>query len=234
MKTREDLQEATAGFSTAVFHGHTVIDLAEAEGQSLETFYARFGKPAFDRFAAFVLAVVASPLMLTVALVVLASLGRPILIRQQRVGLDGRRFDMLKFRTMEPDRRSAQRPFHGGDRRSTHKTVHDPRHTRAGRVLRRLSLDELPQLWNVLTGDMSLVGPRPEMALIVEGYEPWKHQRHLVRPGLTGLWQTTQRESGVLGEFIHLDLVYIRQMSLRNDLVLLLRTVPALLRPKGF
>jgi lipopolysaccharide/colanic/teichoic acid biosynthesis glycosyltransferase len=99
-----------------------------------------------------------------------------------------------------------------------------------GRLLRKLSLDELPQLFNVLRGEMSLVGPRPELPHIVANYEPWLHQRHLVKPGMTGLWQVSQRQPGVLmHETGEADIEYVRRISLRTDLGILLRTVPAML-----
>ena len=199
-----------------------------------DTFYARYGKAVFDRVSAAVLLTIASPILLVVTLLVLMRLGRPILISQSRVGRGGNAFEMLKFRTMHPDRRKRRVRFEGHDRRRTHKTPHDPRHTPLGRVLRKLSLDELPQLWNVLRGDMSIVGPRPEMVnVVLDRYEPWQHGRHAVRPGLTGLWQTTARDIGLMHEHIHLDLEYIRQMSFAMDLRLLFKTFGVLARPKA-
>lgn len=191
--------------------------------------YERLVKPAIDGLGAGLLLLVLLPLLAVVTAGVLISLGRPVLYRQQRVGLHGRSFSMLKFRTMEPDRRSAQRPYDGPDRRRTHKTVHDPRHTRLGRLLREYSLDELPQLWNVLRGDLSLVGPRPELSAIVNRYEPWQHARHSVKPGLTGLWQITERGNGLMHEHTELDLRYVKQLSLLTDLKILVFTLPAIL-----
>lgn len=199
------------------------------------SWYIRYGKSFFDRSVSAVLLIMLSPLLALVAGSVLLALGRPVMLRQPRVGQGGRIFGMYKFRTMHPDRRKGQR-FHyeGEERRRRHKTLDDPRHTSVGKVLRKLSLDELPQLWNVLKGDMSLVGPRPELVHIVRQYEPWKHSRHAVRPGLTGLWQTTARGVGLMDDFIHLDTDYIRRMSFGFDLILLLRTIPVLLRPRTF
>jgi lipopolysaccharide/colanic/teichoic acid biosynthesis glycosyltransferase len=198
-----------------------------------DTFYARHGKAAFDRFSAAVLLLLASPVLLVVTLLVLARLGRPVLITQPRVGRGGNAFGMLKFRTMHPDRRERRESFRGGERRRTHKSPHDPRHTPLGRVLRKLSLDELPQLWNIVRGDMSIVGPRPELVhVVLDRYEPWQHGRHAVRPGLTGLWQTTARDIGLMHEHIHLDLEYIRRMSFGTDVKLLFKTVGVLVRPK--
>jgi lipopolysaccharide/colanic/teichoic acid biosynthesis glycosyltransferase len=186
-------------------------------------------KPALDRALGLVLFLLALPVLAATALTVLLAMGRPVLYRQTRVGLHGRPFEMLKFRSMEPDRRCDQRPFHGPDRRRTHKTPDDPRHTRVGRFLREYSLDELPQLWNVLRGDLSLVGPRPELADIVDRYEPWQHQRHAVKPGVTGLWQVTERGNGLMHQHVEVDLRYLRVVSLRTDLKILLLTIPVML-----
>lgn len=203
---------------------------------STDTFYVRFGKVVVDKLVSLVLLLAVTPLLLIVAVSVLLVLGRPVLIRQERVGQHGRVFGMYKFRTMHPDRRrpGSAAAYEGTERRRTHKTLSDPRHTPLGRVLRKLSLDELPQLWNVLVGDMSLVGPRPELVDIVRRYQPWQHARHMVRPGLTGLWQTTARGTGLMGEFVHLDTEYIGRISFRFDLKLLLRTIPVLIRPRTF
>ena len=143
-------------------------------------------------------------------------------------------FTMYKFRTMRPDRRAADLPFEGEDRRVRHKSPLDPRHTRCGRILRKSSLDELPQLWNVVRGDMSLVGPRPELVSVVKTYEPWQHQRHVVKPGLTGLWQVGRRDGNALmRDDTDIDLDYIRQLSIVVDLRILLTTIPAVLSRSG-
>src|SRR4051812_48314956 len=196
------------------------------------TFYARIGKPILDRTVAAVLLVLLLPVLLVVAMTVLLSIGRPVLFRQRRIGRDGRVFSVVKFRTMRPDRR-ARRSAVIEDRRQTHKTERDPRHTGAGRRLRKWSLDELPQVWNVLRGDMSLVGPRPELAEVVERYAPWQCQRHLVRPGITGLWQVSKRGEGLMHLYTDVDLDYVATLSFRRDLVILLRTIPAALARRG-
>lgn len=210
--------------------------------------YERVVKVVVDRAVAAVIVVLLSPLLLVVAALVMASVGRPVLYRQQRAGLGGRPFTMWKFRTMRTDRRDhyerralqrrrADRRSRDRrldeDRRVTHKTLTDPRHTRTGRLLRRTSLDELPQLWNVLTGDMSLVGPRPELYELSARFAPWEHARHLVRPGITGLWQITERSRGrLLHECVELDLRYVEELSARTDLRIMLRTPGALLRTR--
>lgn len=195
--------------------------------------YPRAVKPVLDVVGGLVLAALLLPLILTVALAVRVKLGKGVIYRQSRIGRNGRPFVMYKFRSMEPDRRKREEPFEGRDRRTCHKRDDDPRHTPCGRFLRRASFDELPQLWNVIKGDMSLVGPRPELPHIVARYEPWQHQRHEVKPGLTGFWQVSDRAGGLAYESVGLDLDYIRQMSFRTDCTVLLRTVPVTMRRTG-
>ena len=208
----------------------TAPDLALVRTLSLDVdvqrdAYVRFVKPAIDRLAAAVLLLVLVPVLLLVAAAVRWSLGRGVLYRQRRVGLGGTPFTVYKFRTMLPDRRGDRTgSWDGIDRRITHKTLADPRHTRVGQFLRKWSLDELPQLVNVLRGEMSLVGPRPELPQIVERYQPWEHARHVVRPGLTGFWQTRARSDGPMQEFTHLDLEYVHTVSFLTDVRLLLAT----------
>jgi lipopolysaccharide/colanic/teichoic acid biosynthesis glycosyltransferase len=195
------------------------------------SFYVRWGKPLIDRLGALVLLLVFLPLLVVTALALLVTLGRPIFFRQQRVGRGGEVFEVYKFRTMHHSRRRAQRPFDGPERRRTHKHPHDPRLVPLGRALRRWSVDELPQLVNVLKGEMSLVGPRPELVGIVAHYEPWQHERHDVKPGLTGLWQVKERSNSdsLMHEHTHLDIEYVRRVSFLFDLKLLVLTVPAAL-----
>jgi lipopolysaccharide/colanic/teichoic acid biosynthesis glycosyltransferase len=198
-----------------------------------ESLYLRFGKPVMDRVAAAILLLLTLPLMLLVAITVLAALGRPVLYRQSRVGRGGQVFRVWKFRTMLPDRRTAELPV-AVERRVCHKRDDDPRHTRVGIVLRRWRLDELPQLVNILAGTMSLVGPRPELVEVVGRYQPWQHRRHAVKPGLTGLWQvSTPTYSGLMHEHTHVDLDYINRIGLGTDLRILLRTVRCILSRSG-
>jgi lipopolysaccharide/colanic/teichoic acid biosynthesis glycosyltransferase len=189
--------------------------------------YVRVVKPSLDRALALGGLLVAAIPMLLIAAVVAVSMGRPVLFRQRRIGVDGQPFEVLKFRTMHPDRR-AQRLEVTHDRRRTHKSERDPRHTPVGRFLRKYSLDELPQLLNVLRGEMSVVGPRPELDSVVEQYPPALHQRHLVKPGLTGLWQVSARGTGPMHENGQWDLAYVNQVSLRTDLQILVKTPRAL------
>jgi lipopolysaccharide/colanic/teichoic acid biosynthesis glycosyltransferase len=194
--------------------------------------YERVVKPVIDGFIALICLILLLPVLATVALVVRIALGPGIMYRQVRVGRDGRRFTIYKFRTMLPDRRDPARqgaPWFGEERRVSHKREDDPRHTPTGRFLRKWSLDELPQLFNVLKGDMSLVGPRPELASVVERYEPWQHRRHDVKPGLTGLWQVSARGSVEMHHATPIDLEYVDHLSLLTDLKIVARTIPVLL-----
>jgi lipopolysaccharide/colanic/teichoic acid biosynthesis glycosyltransferase len=196
-------------------------------------YYGSVVKPVSDFFAALILLVALLPVMVVVALAVRARMGKGVIYRQKRVGRGGRAFTMYKFRSMHADRRKAQVPFEGVDRRLSHKRDDDPRHTDLGRFLRKTRLDELPQLCNVLLGQMSLVGPRPELTHVVERYEAWQHERHLVKPGLTGFWQVSDRSTGLAFEGVDLDIDYLRQVSFLTDCRVLLRTIPVALRRSG-
>lgn len=197
-------------------------------------FYSRHGKRWFDLSVTVVVLPFALVLMSGVAVLVRLVLGRGVIYKQCRVGRDGNDFMMYKFRTMRPSRRTEHRPFNGPDRRSTHKTRNDPRHTRLGIVLRKTSLDELPQFFNVIKGDMSLVGPRPELAEVVDQYGCRAHPRHLATPGITGTWQTTVRNEGtLLHECFDSELDYTANIRFSEDLKILLRTVKVLAKPNG-
>ncbi len=155
----------------------------------------------------------------------------PVLFRQTRIGLHGRPFTMLKFRTMVPDAEERLGELTELNEISGHafKIAVDPRVTRAGRFLRRTSLDELPQFWNVLRGQMSLVGPRPPIAAEVAGYDLWHRRRLSMKPGITGLWQVSARLEEEFDRWVELDLTYIDRWSLWLDLKIMVRTLPAML-----
>ncbi len=174
--------------------------------------YARWGKRAFDILVSALLLVVLSPVMVMVAVAIrLSPLRGPAIFRQKRVGQWGVPFTMVKYRTMKTDRREQyleSEGFIGTERRQTHKTDDDPRHTAVGRFLRKTSIDELPQLLNVLRGEMSLVGPRPEILEVAKRFGIIDHPRHMVRPGITGLWQISELRSELLHENVHVDLDY--------------------------
>ena len=177
----------------------------------------RLVKWVVDRVAAAVLLVLLWPLLAGIAIWILVDGGRPALLRQERVGKNGRRFTMLKFRTMVPNALEL-----------AHDLTDDPRITRPGRFLRRTSLDELPQLWNVLRGDMSVIGPRPTLRYQVDRYTDRQRRRLEVRPGLTGLAQVNGRATLAWDDRIELDVWYVEHRSPLVDLKILLRTPLAL------
>ena len=176
--------------------------------------------------------VLLSPFFLVLGLVVLALDGRPILFRQPRVGLNGRVFDVVKFRTMVPDAedRLAELEEHNEISGHAFKMSDDPRVSRTGSFLRKTSIDELPQLWNVLRGEMSLVGPRPPLPREVAGYDLWHRRRLSMKPGITGLWQVAARGDDDFDRWVELDLAYIDRWSVWLDLKIMLRTIPAMLQ----
>jgi exopolysaccharide biosynthesis polyprenyl glycosylphosphotransferase len=194
----------------------------------------RFVKRMLDLFASLTLVTLLSPLLLTLALIVKISSPGPILFRQTRVGLHGGEFQMLKFRSMVQDAEARladlqARRDHGNE--VMFKMRDDPRVTRVGRVMRRFSLDELPQLFNVIGGSMSLVGPRPPLPREVDQYANHVHRRFLVKPGITGLWQVSGRSALSWDDTVRLDLSYVENWSLLGDLVILLKTFRAALMP---
>jgi len=159
----------------------------------------------------------------------------PVIFRQQRVGRDGHIFTMLKFRTMVVDAERQLDRVRGLAQADgpLFKLRNDPRITTVGRLLRRYSIDELPQLVNVLRGDMSLVGPRPALRDEMNDWSPELYGRLRVRPGITGLWQVSGRSDTTFSEYSRLDLYYVDNWSLTTDLRILARTFAAVLRPEG-
>lgn len=195
-----------------------------ADARPVGGFYVDLLKPSLDRLFALGILILLAPVLAIAALALRATLGRGIIYRQQRVGRDGVPFTVLKFRTMQADRR-LRRVDVDVDRRITHKSAEDPRHTRLGRVIRATGIDELPQLVNVLRGEMSIVGPRPELPSMVERYQPWEHARHAVRPGITGLWQIRERGRGArMHECVDIDLEYVDTIGFWTDLRILAAT----------
>jgi exopolysaccharide biosynthesis polyprenyl glycosylphosphotransferase len=197
--------------------------------------YQRMIKRAFDVTLGLLMLVPALPLMGLLALLVWLEDGSPVLFRQRRVGENGRLFEMLKFRTMvhNAEELRGQVEKQDADGNLVHKTPDDPRVTRMGRLLRRFSLDELPQLFNILAGTMSLVGPRPEMPWLVDRYQPWQRKRFAVPPGLTGWWQVSGRSEKPMHLHTEDDLYYIQNYSIWLDLQILARTIWVVLVGKG-
>jgi lipopolysaccharide/colanic/teichoic acid biosynthesis glycosyltransferase len=203
-------------------------------------------KRGLDLLGSLALLAVLSPLFLLIAAVVKLTSRGPIFFRQVRVGQRAKHFRMLKFRTMYVNAghalhqefvtsliKSGSRAKEPGSN-GIFKIVDDPRVTPIGRILRKTSLDELPQLWNAVCGTMSLVGPRPPIPYEVAEYEPWHCRRVLeAKPGITGLWQVTGRSRTTFDEMVRLDLRYARTRSLRTDLMILLATPKAVIAGKG-
>jgi exopolysaccharide biosynthesis polyprenyl glycosylphosphotransferase len=217
----------------AEFEGIPVLTLSSGTFEIWPFYFKR----AFDLGSSVILVLLFSPLFLFIALLIKVSSPRdPVFFVQTRVGYNRRRFKMLKFRTMVPDAESIQPALEAFNEAQgpVFKIKNDPRITPFGRILRRLSLDELPQLFNVIKGDMSLVGPRPLPLRDVERFEEsWLKRRFSVKPGITGLWQVNGRSSTSFDQWIAQDLAYIDHWSFSLDVKILTKTIPAMLKGTG-
>ena len=220
-----------------VLKGSTVAlanrDIRLERGQRLQMVLKR----AIDVVSSVLGLLILSQLLLLVAVVIRLESRGPVLFRQTRVGLGGQAFEMLKFRTMTLDAECRKGELlhlnHTGDGR-LFKIVEDPRVIKVGRLLRKYSVDEIPQLWNVLKGEMSLVGPRPFFPDDLLEYEPWHMRRYSVIPGITGEWQVNGRSELVDFEaVVRQDLQYIDNWSIVRDVAVLVRTIPAVLSGRG-
>jgi lipopolysaccharide/colanic/teichoic acid biosynthesis glycosyltransferase len=204
-----------------------------------------FAIRVFDIVGAALLTVLLSPLLLVVALLVKLDSRGPAIFRQERIGRDLKPFRVAKFRTMregvaaDPHRAYVEEMIRKeaydakGEQKPMAKLQQDPRITKIGGFLRRTSLDELPQLWNVLRGEMSLVGPRPPIRYEVDAYPARAFRRFAVRPGVTGLWQVRGRSLVTFQKMIDLDIEYVEQRSLLLNLKIILLTIPTVLHGKG-
>ncbi|HVN13925.1 MAG TPA: sugar transferase, partial [Kineosporiaceae bacterium] len=230
--------------SVMSYGGHYLIELSTPSLRGWQLAFKRL----FDLAAGCVGLLVASPLMLLIAVAITLDSRGPVFFRQERLGQGGRRFRVWKFRTMtngasdaahrdlitrmlsEDEQRTAQTATDGS---KVYKLIRDDRVTRVGRWLRRYSLDELPQVFNVLAGEMSLVGPRPPLNYEAEQYDRWQYGRLQVPPGITGLWQVSGRNLLTYRQMCELDMEYVRQWSLWLDMRILLKTVPVVLFNSG-
>ncbi|MCB9005511.1 MAG: sugar transferase [Ardenticatenaceae bacterium] len=213
------------------FGGLPMINLRDPALNSVQ----RLVKRLFDLVIGSFFVLLMLPILSIVALLIKFDSSGPIFFRQQRVGENGRIFQMVKFRTMIVGAEKLQKKVNeiNGNGELIHKKENDPRVTRIGRLLRRTSLDELPQLFNVIKGDMSLVGPRPEMPWLVDHYEPWQHKRFAVPQGITGWWQVNGRSDKPMHLHTEDDIYYIQNYSLWMDLYILIKTPFVVLRGKG-
>ena len=195
--------------------------------------WRRFVKAAFDRCVGTLLLLVAAPIILGAGAIVRLTSRGPAFFTQTRVGIDGAPFAMYKLRSMYEDaeERLAELQEHNDGNGLLFKLHDDPRVTRVGRVLRRLSIDELPQLWNVLRGEMSLVGPRPPLPREVAEYENDTRRRLLVQPGMTGMWQVSGRSNLSWEESVQRDLYYVENWTPVLDLMILWRTFRVVVQP---
>ena len=206
-------------------------------GAGLSLFAAPFPwwKRAMDIAGAVMALVIFSPAMVAIAIAIKATSNGPVFFTQIRGGRGGKPFKLYKFRSMAVDAEARKADLMRFNERSgvAFKMTSDPRVTGIGKFIRKTSLDELPQLFNVLLGDMSLVGPRPLPVSEEKSYNPWHWRRLDVKPGLTCIWQVTSRHDHDFDRWVRLDLEYIRKRSLWLDLVLLFKTVPAVLAQRG-
>jgi exopolysaccharide biosynthesis polyprenyl glycosylphosphotransferase len=192
-------------------------------------------KRSFDFVVSVLLVVLLSPLLLLLAIAVALSSRGPVIYRSMRPGIGGEPFPCLKFRTMRSDSEQMQADLESLNEASgaLFKIRHDPRLTPIGRFLRRYSLDELPQLFNVIAGQMSLVGPRPLPQRDFDQLQEWHKKRYLVLPGITGLWQVSGRSELDFDDLVRLDFLYLERWSVGLDLAILLKTVPAVITRRG-
>lgn len=192
-------------------------------------------KRAIDVVGSMVLLVLLSPVFAVIALAVASTSPGPTLFKQRRVGKDGHEFEFYKFRSMGATAEQERYLLIDGNECNgpVFKIRSDPRVTTVGRFIRRTSLDEMPQLWNVLRGNMSLVGPRPPLPNEVHQYSAWERQRLAVRPGITGIWQVSGRSDLDFETWVTMDIRYIQEWRLWLDLVLLIKTIPAALSGRG-
>jgi len=225
------------------FGGMPAIDL----GRPGVSEWQRLWKRTFDLVVTFIILVLLSPFLLLIVILIRLDSAGPVIYKQTRIGENGKLFTMYKFRSMYTGSDSRLHKDHvtrliqdnlkpeqiGGSNQQSLKLENDPRITRVGRIIRMLSIDELPQLFNVLRGNMSLVGPRPPLAYEVEVYKGWHMQRFEALPGITGLWQVKGRNKVNFDEMVRLDLEYIKSQSLWLDIKILFQTPFAVISTKG-
>jgi exopolysaccharide biosynthesis polyprenyl glycosylphosphotransferase len=218
----------------AEFHPIERLPIIEVAPADRSITKRRF-KRAFDIVFSFVGLLVASPLILVSALLIKLDSPGPVFFQQVRIGRDGKEFAIHKLRTMRPgaEREVDDLQHRNGGSGPLFKIKDDPRVTRVGRFLRRTSIDEFPQLWNVLRGEMSLVGPRPPLPKEVEKYDRASLRRLIVKPGMTGLWQVNGRSDLTWEQGVRLDLFYVENWSLGGDLQVLFQTLAVVVRPNG-
>lgn len=199
-------------------------------------YFYRFIKRAIDIVGSLVGLILLSPLFLIVAILMKKEEPKgPIFFSQTRVGKNEKNFKMFKFRSMcvDAEEKLAELLKHNEVEGAMFKMKEDPRVTKVGKFIRKTSVDELPQLWNVLKGEMSLVGPRPPLHREVEEYTDYDKQRLLVKPGCTGLWQVSGRNEVGFDEMVELDIRYIKNLNIKNDIKIIFKTIIIMIKPNG-
>ncbi len=225
------LRFGNARMSVGDLNGLPMLALTRTPSDELALAAKRF----FDIAVSFTILFLLSPVFAALALAIKLDSRGPVFFRQRRVGLQGRTFDIFKFRSMHLDAEQRLESLRAHNEMSgpVFKMKNDPRITRVGRFIRRTSLDEFPQFWNVLRGEMSVVGPRPPLPSEVRQYKRWQRRRLSVKPGITCIWQISGRNNIDFDKWMELDLEYIDQWSLWNDIQICLKTIPAVLGTRG-
>jgi exopolysaccharide biosynthesis polyprenyl glycosylphosphotransferase len=225
------LRFGNARMSVGDLNGLPMLALTRAPSDEL----ALAAKRMFDIAVSFTILFLLSPVFAALALAIKLDSRGPVFFRQRRVGLQGRTFDIFKLRSMHLDAEQRLESLRAHNEMSgpVFKMKNDPRITRVGRFIRRTSLDEFPQFWNVLRGEMSVVGPRPPLPSEVRQYKRWQRRRLSVKPGITCIWQISGRNNIDFDKWMELDLEYIDQWSLWNDIQICLKTIPAVLGTRG-
>ena len=233
--TSELFDIVTKKVSTEKYADFPVVDVSSRINNKINFIFKR----AFDILVSVIGLILLSPIFLTIAVLVKVSSHGPIFFYQERIGRNGKAFKFYKFRSMyvnkgeDEVRKNMMLDFIKNEAGSGKKIINESRITEIGKIIRKTSLDELPQLFNVIKGDMSLVGPRPCLPYEFENYASWQKRRLNVLPGCTGVWQVTGRSSVSFKDSIVLDLYYINNMSPWLDLQILLKTIPVMLFARG-
>jgi exopolysaccharide biosynthesis polyprenyl glycosylphosphotransferase len=230
MSTQSELEQGRIGFDPTVHEVAVAHDFQVRESAAY-----RVSKRIFDLVVASIALILLVPIVPLIVVMIRLDTPGPVFFRQERVGKNGRGFKFYKFRSMHTDAERQRQEVETMNEQDgpIFKVRSDPRITSVGKFLRRSSLDEIPQIFNVFKGEMSIVGPRPPLPSEVEQYQPWHRRRLEVTPGITCLWQISGRSHLSFNEWMRLDMEYLKQRSFKTDMLILLRTVPAVIARKG-
>ncbi len=231
MKQTADLRAKGSGTAPGIMSGFDIPIPVEVNRAPMYDFFKR----AFDLVVGTIIVILLIPILPLVALMIKLDTRGPVFFKQERVGQNGKLFKFYKFRSMvhRAEQGKDGLPATNEQDGPVFKIRSDPRITGVGRFLRRSSLDEIPQMFNVLKGDMSIVGPRPPLPAEVTNYQPWHMSRLAVKPGITCLWQISGRSQIGFNEWMRLDVEYLKTRSFKTDLLIFLKTIPAVIARKG-